>query len=115
MKVDKEVYEFLTWDVPTNSVVKNIEAIILNSKLHKVKFSVGLTASVSSSPGYKNFELSLKNPDSNVQVIRKLYEVFEDLLNFIDGKPLLLEKTKDDRKRMIQVRDVKTTTFGDDE
>ncbi len=109
MKVTKEVYEFITWDTPTNSIVNNIEAILLNGELSKIKFRLG----TSSSRG-QNVELSLKNSGNNVQAIRKLYEVFGDLLDFIDGKPLA-ENTKNDRKRMIQIRDIKTTTFEDED
>lgn len=109
MKVIKEVYEFITWDTPANSIVNNIEAIILNGELSKIKFRLG-----PSSARGQNFELSLKNSELNVQAIRKLYEVFGDLLDFVDGKPLA-ENTKNDRKRMIQIRDVKTTTFKDEE
>jgi hypothetical protein len=117
MNVKKEVYEFITWDTPTNSVISNIEATILNGNLQKLRFKIsGSGAHGALNPGTtrgQNFELSLKNTQSNVATIKKLHEVFGDLLDFLDGKPLP-EATKNDRKRMIQIRDVKTSTFGDE-
>jgi len=115
MKVEKEIYEFITWDTPAHSVVSNVEATILNGNLNKIKFTLNpASASGNASAGRRqNFELNFKNADQNTQAVRKLHEIFGDLLDFMDGKPMV-EKTQEGRKRMIQIRDVKTT-FGDGE
>lgn len=108
MKVDKQVIETITWET-TNSVIKDVEATIINGELVEFKFSIAPAASVGRR---QNFELNLRKTDQTLQTVKKLHDVFGDLLNFMEGRGG--EEVKEGRKRMIQIRDVKSSTFGDE-
>ena len=98
VKVEKKVYEYLSWS--NAGPMTNISATVLNGELLVLEFKLNTT----------NHKISLKNAEQNIQVITQLLEVCIDLSEFAEKGSV---PGGEGKKRMIQIREVKSSTFGD--
>ncbi len=110
MKIDKQVIETITWETPSTALIRDIEAVIINGELVSLKFSM---IPPGTNSRRQNFEINLRKTDQTVTAVKKLHEVFGDVLDFMEGRGLENTSVKEGKKRMIQIRDVKSSTFGD--